>query len=154
MLLHPPLRFTSALLLVLCHAVQAQADCPPAAPLPEVRVSINDGAAQFTVEIADTEAARRAGLMCRESLPADRGMLFVYPAPREARMWMQNMRLPLDMLFIDAEGRIVKIASHVAPGATSRIHSGQPVTAVLELPAGTADRHGIRIGDRVLRHAP
>ncbi len=146
----------AAMLLVLCRAAQADMPCPPAVPLPGARVTIGDGSAalQFAVEVADTQAARAAGLMCRDSLPEGRGMLFVYPVPREVGMWMQNMRMALDMLFIGDDGHIVRIAENVAPEPNSRIHSGQPVRAVLELPAGTVDRHGIRVGDRVTRSAP
>lgn len=78
-------------------------------------------------------------------------MLFVYPEAQIVKMWMKNTRVALDMLFIAADGRIVKIAEKIAAEQPGKISSGQPVTMVLELPAGSAEQHGIRPGDRVQR---
>jgi uncharacterized protein len=109
---------------------------------------------QLDVEIADTAAARKAGLMCRHELPEDTGMLFVYPHPQVVKMWMKNTYVLLDMLFVGADGRIVRIVENLQPRQEKRISSDTPVTAVLELPAGSAARHGIRVGDRIRKESP
>lgn len=104
----------------------------------------------FQVEIADTEAERRQGLMFRERLGEGRGMLFLYPGTREAAIWMKNTLLPLDILFIDAGGRVVKIEHDAVPLSDKTLRSGTPVRAVLEIDAGVAHSSGISAGDRIL----
>jgi uncharacterized membrane protein (UPF0127 family) len=108
------------------------------------------GAQQFAVEVAVTSEQRAQGLMYRERLPADAGMLFLYPAARPVSMWMKNTLIPLDMLFIGDDGRILHIAERAIPGSTATISSMQPARAVLELNGGTAARLKIQVGDRVL----
>lgn len=105
---------------------------------------------RFDVELALTAQQRSLGLMFRQELPEDAGMLFVYPRPQVITMWMQNTPLPLDMLFIGADNRIVKIARRTIPYSTATISSGQAAKAVLELNGGTADRLGIQAGDKVV----
>ncbi|HYD99835.1 MAG TPA: DUF192 domain-containing protein [Alphaproteobacteria bacterium] len=107
----------------------------------------------FAVELALTPQEQARGLMFRESMPADRGMLFVWPQPRVLTMWMQNTLIPLDMLFIGADGRIVRIAERTVPMSQATISSEKPAVAVLELNGGTAARLGIKPGDRVLSEA-
>jgi uncharacterized membrane protein (UPF0127 family) len=104
----------------------------------------------FTVELAETPRQRARGLMFRRELGPGRGMLFLYPRAERVSMWMRNTFVPLDMLFIGGDGRIVRIAENTAPQSTDLISSGIPVKAVLELAAGTAARLDIREGDRVL----
>jgi hypothetical protein len=108
------------------------------------------GSHRFAVELAVTPAQRAQGLMFRERLPADAGMLFLYPAEQVISMWMKNTLIPLDMLFIAADGRIVHIAERAVPGSAATISSGQPARAVLELNGGTAARLNIEPGDRIL----
>ncbi len=108
------------------------------------------GAQQFAVELAVTSEQRQQGLMFRQRLPADAGMLFLYPAARPVSMWMKNTLIPLDMLFIGDDGRILQIAERAIPGSTATISSMQPARAVLELNGGTAARLKIQVGDRVL----
>lgn len=103
----------------------------------------------FQVEVADTDAERAQGLMYRRSLPAERGMLFDFKVTQPVSMWMRNTYLPLDMLFIRADGTIARIAADTEPLSERTISSGEPVLAVLELNAGTARRLGIRPGDRI-----
>jgi len=103
----------------------------------------------YHVEIATSRAQMRRGLMYRKSMTPDHGMLFVYHRTQTIQMWMKNTYLPLDMLFIDEHGRIAGIAAHAKPLNTDVISSGKPARAVLELNAGEADRHGIRVGDEV-----
>jgi hypothetical protein len=104
----------------------------------------------FRVEIADTDESRSRGLMGRTALPEDSGMLFDFRDTAPVSMWMRGTLVPLDMLFIRADGTIARIISGVAPLSDRLIDSGGPVRAVLELNAGTCARHGIEAGDRVV----
>jgi uncharacterized membrane protein (UPF0127 family) len=103
----------------------------------------------FKVEVARNEADRTQGLMFRRSMPADQGMLFDFGRVESVSMWMQNTYLPLDMLFIRADGTIARIAANTEPLSTRTIPSGEPVLSVLELNAGMAAKLGIKPGDRV-----
>jgi uncharacterized membrane protein (UPF0127 family) len=106
---------------------------------------------RFTVEVARSRAEQEQGLMFRESMAEDRGMLFDWGGMVEAAMWMKNTLIPLDMLFIDADGVILDIFASTVPGSLDVISAGVPVRAVLELNGGTAKRLGLKAGDRV-RH--
>ena len=103
----------------------------------------------FNVELADTDAKRRRGLMFREHLPRNSGMLFDYGAPRQVAIWMKNTKIPLDILFINANGRIVNIHERAAAGSLDHILSNGRVLAVLELNAGTVDEFSISVDDVV-----
>lgn len=116
----------------------------------ELTIETAGEAHRFTVELAVTPEQRGQGLMYRERLPAEAGMLFLYPAEQMISMWMKNTLIPLDMLFIAEDGRIVHIAERAIPGSLATISSGQPARAVLELNGGTAARLNIAPGDRVL----
>jgi hypothetical protein len=105
---------------------------------------------RFTVEFADTDERRALGLMYRTTLAADAGMLFDFKIDQPVAMWMRNTRLPLDMLFITRDGRIANIAQRTVPFSETSIYSSGPVRAVLELNGGTAERLGLKPGDRVL----
>ena len=107
------------------------------------------GSQHFTVELATTPAQMELGLMYRQTLPADAGMLFVYPSEQTVAFWMKNTLIPLDMLFIGADGHIRRIAQRTVPLSTTPISSVDPVRAVLELNGGTAERLGIQPGDVV-----
>lgn len=109
------------------------------------------GARSFSVEIADTPRARELGLMFRTTLSPDAGMLFDFHDSEPVAFWMKNTLIPLDMLFIRADGRIANIRAMATPGDLTPIPSAGPVQAVLELAGGTAARLGIKAGDRV-RH--
>jgi uncharacterized protein len=108
------------------------------------------GTLNFEVELAITPEQRRQGLMFRESLDADQGMLFDFGDTVPVTMWMRNTLIPLDMLFIDADGRIARIVADTEPLSDAVIGSGDPVRAVLELAAGTSAELGIAVGDRVV----
>jgi hypothetical protein len=108
---------------------------------------------RFTVELARTVAERAQGLMFRERLAPDRGMLFLYERDRVITMWMKNTLIPLDMLFLDARGRVVAIHERAVPGSLRPISSGVRARAVLEVAGGTAARIGLRPGDRVIHEA-
>ncbi len=104
----------------------------------------------FAVEVARTPKQRETGLMYRRSMAPDHGMLFDFGRTMPVAMWMKNTYLPLDMLFIDETGRIVRIARRTVPFSRTIIYSGAPVLAVLEINGGISDRLGISEGDRVL----
>lgn len=110
------------------------------------------GTQHFTVEIAETREQHAQGLMYRRSMAADAGMLFVYKTPRNASFWMKNTFIPLDMLFIGANGKIVNIQERTVPQSLSPVRSKGRVLAILELNGGTASRQGIKPGDKV-RHS-
>ena len=120
-------------------------------PRGTVRVSRADGSAthEFRVWIADTPERQTQGLMFVRDLPASEGMLFINERPRLSGFWMRNTYIPLDMLFIDARGRIVTIHANTTPHSLETRSSPKPVRAVLELRGGEAARRGIRVGDRV-----
>ena len=104
------------------------------------------------LEVVDTPAARERGLMYRSSMPEDHGMLFVFPDDVVRSFWMKNTLIPLDMLFIDAEGRIVGIHADAVPLTTTPRSAGVASRYVLETNGGWAGRHGVRAGDRVEFH--
>jgi hypothetical protein len=105
---------------------------------------------EFQLEIANTPESRSRGLMFRRELPDGRGMLFDFGAREtEISMWMKNTYIPLDMIFIRADGRIRHIAENTTPHSEATISSGGPVKGVLEVIAGTARRLGLSPGDRV-----
>lgn len=101
------------------------------------------------VEIAATQEQQERGLMFRRDLPADKGMLFPYDPPREVAFWMKNTVIPLDILFIGPEGRIVKMVE-AQPLDQTPLPSGQPVKAVLEIKGGLAASAGLATGDQVV----
>jgi uncharacterized protein len=105
---------------------------------------------EFQIEMAVSPEQRSQGLMFRESLEEDRGMLFDFGRPQRASMWMRNTYVPLDMLFIDAQGRITQIAADTQPLSDAVIASREPVRAVLELRGGVSAKLGIKPGDRVI----
>ena len=119
-------------------------------PTSELTIVSASGQHRFKVEIAETAEQMAQGLMFRRSLAADAGMLFDYKQPTAATMWMRNTLIPLDMLFVDAQGRIVNIHQRAVPQSLDIIAAGGPVRAVIALNGGTAARLGIKPGDRVV----
>jgi uncharacterized membrane protein (UPF0127 family) len=108
-----------------------------------------NGRQRFRVELALSPEEQQQGLMFRRSLPADAGMLFVFASTRPAMFWMKNTLIPLDMLFIAADGRIADLHERAVPLSEASILSKVPVRAVLELNGGTVQRLGIKPGDIV-----
>lgn len=104
---------------------------------------------RFTVEIARTPEEQSYGLMNRQSLAADRGMIFPYDPPQPVGFWMRNTLIPLDMIFIAPGGRILRIEANAVPLSLDPVVSGGPVEAVLELGGGRSAELGIAAGDRV-----
>ncbi len=107
------------------------------------------GKHSFQVEVVDNDADRAKGLMYRKELPADRGMLFDFKREQDVSFWMQNTYIPLDMIFIRGDGRILRIQENAEPLSTRLIPSGGPVLGVLEVIGGTARKLGIKPGDQV-----
>lgn len=104
----------------------------------------------FTVEVAASDPARARGLMHRDALAPDAGMLFAYPAPRDdIAFWMKNTHIPLDILFAGADGTITRIHARAQPHDATPIPGGPGVRYVLEIPGGRAAALGIAPGDRI-----
>ena len=125
----------------------------PGAPLeelsafPQATLTISGGGShQFSIWVADTPAREQQGLMFVRELPADKGMVFMGDAPRVWNMWMRNTYIPLDMLFVAVDGRVVKIA-HAIPHDETTISSGVVVNAVIELQGGISDKLHLKVGD-------
>jgi uncharacterized membrane protein (UPF0127 family) len=116
-----------------------------------VPLTIRSGARvhRFTVEVARTPQEQQTGLMNRQSLAPDRGMIFPYDPPQPAAFWMRNTLIPLDMIFIRADGTIARIAAETVPLSFEMVPAGEPVAAVLEIAGGRAAELGIREGDTV-----
>jgi len=104
----------------------------------------------FKVELATRTDQQVQGLMFRRTLAPDAGMLFLYDTDHAIEMWMKNTLIPLDMIFIRADGTIINIAERTVPQSLATIGSAGPARAVLEVNGGTAQRLGIKPGDRVL----
>jgi uncharacterized membrane protein (UPF0127 family) len=122
-----------------------------AAGLEQVPLTIQtrSGTRRFTVEVARTPREQATGLMNRESLAPDRGMLFPYAPAQNASFWMKNTLIPLDIIFIREDGTIARIAANTVPLSLEPIPSLEPVAAVLELAGGRAAELGIEPGDKV-----
>lgn len=137
-----------ALLALLAFGVMAGTSAR-AAELQTLEIATKSGVQVFAVEVATTEEEKRTGLMFRKELADGRGMLFDFSPEQEVSMWMKNTFIPLDMIFIRADGRILRIAENTVPQSTAIISSRGPAKGVLEVIAGTAKKYGISAGDRV-----
>jgi uncharacterized membrane protein (UPF0127 family) len=135
--------------LFICIAVLLASARSHAADRSVLEIASKTGVHSFSVEVVDNEADRAKGLMFRKSLPEGTGMLFDFKTEQDVAFWMKNTYIPLDMIFIRADGRILRIAENAEPMSTRQIPSGGPVLAVLEVIAGTARKLGIAPGDRV-----
>jgi uncharacterized membrane protein (UPF0127 family) len=139
--------FVPALFVAAIVAVEPAA----ASVLQSLSLVSEKGAYAFKIELAADDKTRMKGLMDRASLGKDRGMLFDLGEDRVANMWMKNTLIPLDMVFIKADGRIAAIAKNTEPMSLAIISSGVRVRAVLEINGGMADTMGLKPGDYV-RH--
>ena len=104
---------------------------------------------KFTVEVARTPEQQARGLMNRQSLAPDRGMIFPYSPPQPVAFWMKNTLIPLDIIFISPGGKILRIEANTVPYSLEPVGSGDAVEAVLELAGGRAAELGIAAGDQV-----
>lgn len=120
-----------------------------AASFQPLEIVTKNGVQVFSVEMATTDEEKQTGLMYRKELADGKGMLFDFNPEQDISMWMKNTYVSLDMIFIRADGRILRIAENTEPLSTRIISSGGPARAVLEVVAGTAQKYGIRPGDRV-----
>ena len=151
--------FALAALLAACSPTGA-----PGAPAPEatalevpqsgletvpLTISSQSGVHRFTVEVARTPEEQAQGLMHRQSLAPDRGMIFPYETPRPAAFWMKNTLIPLDMIFIGPDRQIIRIAENTVPLSLDPVPSIEPVSAVLEIAGGRSAELGLKPGDRV-----
>jgi uncharacterized protein len=133
-------------LLALCALAGAGA---LAASIQPLEIVTKSGVHVFSVEMATTEEERTTGLMYRKELPDGKGMLFDFSPEQQISMWMKNTYIPLDMIFIRADGRILRIAENTEPHSLKIISSGGLAKGVLEVIAGTAQKYGIAPCDRV-----
>jgi uncharacterized protein len=138
------------LLAALALGVGAGGSAWAAPKLETVEVVASRGRARFQVEIAATLAEQKRGLMFRKSLAPDRGMLFTYKRPQPAAYWMKNTLIPLDIIYIQPDGRILSIVRNARPHDETPLPSGGLVLGVLEIAGGRAAQLGILPGDRVL----
>jgi uncharacterized protein len=120
-----------------------------AASVQPLEIVTKNGVQVFSVEMATTEQEKETGLMYRKELAEGKGMLFDFSPEQEVSMWMKNTYIPLDMIFIRADGRILRIAESTEPLSTRIIPSRGLAKGVLEVIAGTAKKYGIEPGDRV-----
>src|SRR6202163_4731510 len=120
-----------------------------AASIQPLEIVTKSGVQVFSVEMATTDQEKETGLMYRKELADGKGMLFDFSPAQEVSMWMKNTYIPLDMIFIRADGRILRIAENTEPLSTKIIPSGGLAKGVLEVIAGTAKKYGIEPGDRV-----
>ena len=122
----------------------------PAAEMQTLEIATGNGVQSFSVEVMTNDADRAKGLMFRRELPDGQGMLFNFQTDQEVAFWMENTFISLDLIFINADGRIRRIAEKAEPMSRATIPSGGPVRAVLEVIGGTASKLGIKEGDRVV----
>lgn len=120
-----------------------------AASVQPLEIVTKSGVHVFSVEMATTEEEKTTGLMYRKELADGKGMLFDFSPEQEVSMWMKNTYISLDMIFIRADGRILRIAENTEPLSTKIIPSRGLAKGVLEVIAGTAQKYGIAPGDRV-----
>jgi uncharacterized membrane protein (UPF0127 family) len=130
--------------LVLAVGLPGRAD-----DLNTLEIVSKTGVHVFAVELAVSEEQRGRGLMFRRSLPEGQGMLFKFEPDQVITMWMHNTYIPLDMIFIRSDGRILRIAENTTPESDNIISSGGPARGVLEVIAGTARKLGLAAGDTV-----
>ncbi|WGM38867.1 DUF192 domain-containing protein [Caulobacter sp. NIBR1757] len=153
----PAYRIGRALLLAAALSCSGLAACKGEQAKPETLISALEpltvttasGPVKFQVEIADDETERQNGLMWRESLAPDRGMLFDFKEEAQRSFWMKNTLIPLDILYIAADGTVVSIAQLTTPKSEAPIPSHGAALGVLEIAGGRAGELGIKPGDKV-----
>lgn len=136
-------------MLFVSLSIPVAAQPQPTLPQSDLVIRTEKGPQTFKVELADNDATRARGMMFRTTMAPDAGMLFDFKQEQMASFWMRNTLIPLDMVFIRADGTIQNIHQRAIPKDETGINSTGPVRAVLELNGGTASRLGIKPGDRV-----
>jgi hypothetical protein len=133
--------------IALLIAIAAGCDSSPPQPaLPATNMHL--GNASFVIEIANTDPTREHGLMERDSMPANHGMIFVFPDEEQRAFWMKNTRFPLDIAFMDAAGKVVSIKQMRAYDLTT-IPSEAPAKYAIELNLGAAEKAALKVGDQI-----
>ncbi|HJW41843.1 MAG TPA: DUF192 domain-containing protein [Rhizomicrobium sp.] len=135
------------LLLASCAAFAERQAGP--LPVETIRIDTASGPKSFKVEIAADAASQERGLMYRRDLAPNSGMLFDFHQEAWVSFWMKNTPLPLDMVFIKADGTVSSVEPNAVPFSTETIPSAEPVRAVLEINGGRARDLGIKPGDKV-----
>lgn len=157
------MRAIGLMLTALCLACSPQGQAETAIPASETKavhpvsglevipLAVISGTRRhaFKVEVAATGPQQARGLMFRTELPPDEGMIFPYKFPQILGFWMKNTPLPLDIIFIDEDGRIINIAAQTTPYSLESVYSERPAKAVLEIAGGRAAELGIKPGDKV-----
>ena len=142
-------RSIASLLAAIGVAIVCAGPAARAASFAPLEIVTKSGVQVFSVEMATTEEEKTTGLMYRKELPDGKGMLFDFTPEQEVSMWMKNTYISLDMIFIRADGRILRIAENTEPMSTKIIPSRGLAKGVLEVIAGTAQKYGIAPGDRI-----
>jgi uncharacterized membrane protein (UPF0127 family) len=142
----PALRAALVVFGLLFAAADARAQ---SADLQKIEIASKTGTHSFMVELAVNDEERARGLMYRKELPEGRGMLFDFGQDQDVSFWMKNTYIPLDMIFIRADGTIRRIAANTEPLSERTVPAGGPVRYVLEVIGGTARKLGIEAGDKV-----
>ena len=137
--------YQTLLLAVLAIQGGCERDKVPAAPA-NGPVAMRIGRETFTLEVADDEAETQRGLMYRQSMPQDAGMIFVFPREEQRGFWMKNTYIPLDILYVNAAGRVVSIRQ-MQPEDKTPVPSGAPAKYAIELNQGAAARTGVQVGN-------
>lgn len=142
-MIKPTISLIGLLIAMLAAVTACQAE-------PKVMITTKEGrTVSFAVEIADTPSKREMGLQYRRDLAADRGMIFLFPAESQQSFWMKNTPLPLDMIFINGDRKIVGIVEQTVPFSLDPRSVSAPSQFVLEINGGLSKRHGIKAGDAV-----
>jgi uncharacterized membrane protein (UPF0127 family) len=110
-------------------------------------VDMRIGSQTYTLEVANTPGTRERGLMERDSMPADHGMIFVFAEPRTLNFWMKNTRIPLDILYLDERGQVVSIHQMKPYDTRTKTISARPAKYAIELNVGQANKAGVKAGD-------
>jgi uncharacterized membrane protein (UPF0127 family) len=131
------------LLLLATGCDHASGDGGPS-NLPTTKMQL--GSKQFTLEVADTDATRQYGLMRRDSMPADHGMIFVFAREQELGFWMKNTRIPLDIIYVNSAGKVVSV-KQMKPYDLTAVPSGGAAQYAIELNKGAAEAAGVKAGE-------
>jgi uncharacterized membrane protein (UPF0127 family) len=122
----------------------------PAGPQPQSlpTITLTLGGRPFRIQVADSEGEHQIGLMYRDSMPADHGMIFIFPDERLREFWMKNTRIPLDIIYLDRRGQIVSI-KQMKPYDLTGVPSDRPARFAIELNQGIARQINLKVGDRI-----
>ena len=135
------------------HAVPDPGDQPKRETLPMTLFDRQGKTHQLTVEVARTDSEKKKGLSSRKDIPDERGMVFLFDPPETVTMWMRGTSVPLDMVFIGPDSRITSMVENTVPFSEALIEGRGKSRAVLEVKAGTMQKMGIAVGDKIVSKA-